>query len=270
MQVIVSIIKNLLNKIFKGSIFPVFNNELKGLRLIIDPLLPSLLLFRELDKESHYAYDIFIKPGNIIFDIGANIGLHTYYFARNFRNTKVYSFEPLSANVNYIKRIIGLNKLNNIQIIEKAVGAKSGTVYFDTHKNNHQGRITEVPSDLSVPITTLDDFINAYNIRPDFIKIDVEGAESKVLAGFKNMIASIYPIIIIELHTSEQCKLVADFLRPLDYSILRVNHIENWNKNKRFLKINNICKGGQAPDGFWGTIMGIPNIKFKSSDYSTA
>ncbi len=240
---------------------------MRGLRLKIDPVLPPLHFFREIEKENHHAYDTFIKPGNVIFDIGANIGLHSYYFARNFKNSYVYSFEPLRANANYIKEIISLNKLSNIKVIEKAVGAETGTIFFDTYKNNHQSRITTTPTDLSVEIITLDDFVKEEHIKPDFIKIDVEGAESEVLSGFKHLISSVNPVVIIELHTSQQSKLVADFFRPLDYTILRVTFIKNWDKHKRFMPIKNISKNEQAPDEFWGTILAVPNTKIESFNF---
>ena len=259
-----SIIKKLFYKIFSGVSLPIFNNQLKGLRLKISPLLPPLHLFREIERENHYAYDTFIKPGNIIFDIGANVGLHTYYFATKFRDTYVCSFEPLKANAEYIEGIISLNKLGNIKVIKKAVGAETGLVFFDTYKNNHQGKIAKAPSDLRVEIITLDDFIKHENIKPDFIKIDVEGAESEVLAGFVNLVNEVKPVIIIELHTNDQSKQVAEFFRRLDYKIFRATFIDNWKRNKRFLRIDNESKNGDTPSGFWGTVVAVPGSKVES------
>ena len=253
------ILKKAFYSVFKGVSFPAFNSQLKGMKLIVDPLMPNFHFWRDIEIEGHLVYDNFIKDGNVIFDIGGNVGLHSSYFARHFNNTRVVTFEPLPENAAYLRKLIALNKITNIQLVEKAVGTKTGTVYFDRDKNNHQGHISAEPSSLSVQVTTLDDFITGNNVYPNFIKIDVEGFEADVLDGYKNKIAGSYPFIIIEIHTMEQSKRVGDFFRPMPYSIYRLVEQKSWALYKPLLFIDNVSVNNQPPEGMWGVILAIPN-----------
>ena len=253
------ILKKAFYGVFKGVSFPAFNSQLKGMKLIVDPLMPNFHFWRDIEIEGHLVYDNFIKDGNVIFDIGGNVGLHSSYFAKHFNNTRVVTFEPLPENAAYLRKLISLNKIANIQLIEKAVGTKTGTVYFDRDKNNHQGHISAEPSNLSVQVTTLDEFISTNNISPNFIKIDVEGFEADVLDGFKNKIGDSLPFLIIEIHSMEQSKRVGDFFRQLPYTMYRVVEKKDWSSSKPLLFIDNVSINNQQPEGMWGVVLAIPN-----------
>jgi FkbM family methyltransferase len=254
-------LKPLFYKLFTGTVFPAWSKQLKGVKLIVHPLMPIFHFWKSVDKESHFVYDNFIAEGDIVFDVGGNVGIHSCYFAKKFKNTLVYSFEPLPENVEYFKKIIFVNKFSNIHLVETALGAETGKIYFDTSSNNHQGHITNQHTKLSVSITTLDDFIKDEKVYPNFIKIDVEGYESDVLTGFEGMIAKVSPSILIELHSSAQSKKVADFFRLLNYRIFRLEDHKTGDKNKTFTEISNTSTGSEAPSGFWGTILALPSTK---------
>ena len=253
------ILKKAFYNVFTGVAFPAISSQLKGMKLIVDPLMPNFLFWSNFEIEGHLVYDNFIKDGNVIFDIGGNVGTHSIYFARHFKNTRVFTFEPLPENAAYVRKLITLNKITNIQLEEKAVGTITGSVYFDRDKNNHQGHISSEPSNLSVQVTTLDDFIERNNVLPNFIKIDVEGFEADVLDGYKNKIAGSYPFIIIEIHTMEQSRRVGDFFRPMPYSIYRLVEQKSWALYKPLLYIDNVSVNNQPPAGMWGVILAIPN-----------
>lgn len=254
-----AVIKKIFYKLFTGKSFPAWNKQLRGIKLIVDPLMPNFHFWRDIEIEGHFVYDNFIKDGFTIFDVGGNVGLHSSYFARHFNNTKVFTFEPLPENAAYLRKLIALNKIGNIQLIEKAVGTTTGTVYFDRDKNNHQGHISSTPSNLSVQVTTLDDFISTNRVFPNFIKIDVEGFEADVLDGYKTQIAESYPFIIIEIHSVEQSKRVGDFFRSLPYSITRLIEKEEWSTKKPLLHINNTSVNDEPPEGLWGVVLAIPS-----------
>ena len=254
-----STIKKVFYQIFKGVAFPAWNSQLKGVKLIIDPMMPNFHFWRDVEIEGHFVYDNFIKDGNVIFDIGGNVGLHSAYFATKFRDTKVFTFEPLPENVTYLKKLITLNKLSNIQLIEKAVGGTSGTVYFDRDKNNHQGHITNQVSDLSVQVTSLDDFITKNNVLPNFIKIDVEGFEGDVLDGFHQKVADSNPFVIIEIHGTEQGRRVATFFRTRSYTMFRLTDRKEWDQYKQLVYLENESDNPEIPNQFWGVVLAIPD-----------
>ncbi len=254
--------KHIFYEIFKGISLPSISKQLKGVRLSVDPLMPAFHFWRDVDLESHFAYDTFIKEGDKIFDVGGNVGTHSIYFAKKFKNVTIYAFEPLPENAKYFRNIISINHFGNIHLFEKALGAETGKVFFDKSNNNHQGHISQEQSDLLVSIITLDDFITENKVYPSFIKIDVEGYEADVLSGFQKMIDQINPCILIELHNQQQSKKVADFLRLRSYRIFRLENHANWGKNKPFTEIENIPNQSEPPYGFWGTILILPLARY--------
>ncbi len=136
-----------------------------------------------------------IKSGDIVIDVGANIGYYTLIFAKLVGNTgKVIAFEPEPKNFELLKKNIAVNKLSNVILEQKIVSdnnkrtklflANSGIVghHINTTKNNQN--FIEVDS------ITLDDYLDKNNLtnKINFLKIDVEGAEMKVLEGAKTIL----------------------------------------------------------------------------------
>lgn len=259
-------VKKLVNRVLAGLVLPVQSPQLKGLRLRVDPLMPSNLFWNNVEEQVHNVYNVFIKKDFTVFDIGANVGLHSYYIARHFQKSFVYAFEPFPANASYIKDMIRINKISNITLVEKGIAQSSGQRYFNTSINNHQGHISDQPADLQVDVVSLDDFITQHALQPDFIKVDVEGAEAEVLDGFKNSIVWVCPTMIIEVHNIEQAKKVADFFRPLDYTLCKLVGDSNLKNSKPFLFIDN---PGQPlpPVNMNGQIVAVPNFRLSEVNH---
>ena len=136
-----------------------------------------------------------IKPGDIVIDVGANIGYYTLIFAQLVGNTgKVIAFEPETKNFEILKKNIAINNLSNVilekKIVSNAKGktklflANSGIVGHHTNPTIHNTNYIEVDS------ITLDDYLHENNLseKINFLKIDVEGAEIKVLDGAKTIL----------------------------------------------------------------------------------
>ena len=159
-------LKHALNFLLKGAVLPAISSQLRGVWLQVDPLLPSGLFWNNVEEEVHNAYKSLIKPGNIIFDIGANVGLHSYYISKKISNTTLFAFEPFPENSGYIKKIIALNNFKNITVIEKGIAITSGIRFFNSSKNNHEGHLSENSSHLKIEVTSLDDFIEEKRFCP--------------------------------------------------------------------------------------------------------
>lgn len=257
--------KKIILSLLNGRVLPVLGSQLKGLKLRINPLLAFTLFWKNTEPEKHFVYKLLIKDNDVIFDVGANTGMHSYFFSRSFKKAKVYAFEPLPANAGYIKDAISLNRITNIELVNAAVGAKTGEIYFNTASNNSQGFITEQESDLKVKLESLDNFIESRHVFPDFIKIDVEGAESQVLEGFKNSIEGVQPIMIIESHTPDNDRAISVFFQQQPYIIYRLAGIDECLKGKPFIPIKNLNATWPDIDGVWGNIVAIPESR--KNDY---
>ena len=135
-----------------------------------------------------------IETGNIVVDIGANIGLHTLNMARIVGNTgQVFAFEPDPSNFEILKKNVKINNYKNIILEQKAVGDKHGrvTLYQSDNPINHRifPQTEQAKSEIQVELTNLDNYFDSDMIdKINFIKIDVEGMEFGVLKGMKNIL----------------------------------------------------------------------------------
>jgi FkbM family methyltransferase len=147
-----------------------------------------------------------LQPGDIFFDIGANIGLFTLVAARRVGpGGRVFAFEPSQRETRYLQRNIELNHLTNVTIVECAVAERQGTTQFaiaadggtnSLKQNDHPQQ--QIQSWSSVNVTTLDTFISANEIqRVPLVKIDVEGGEVNVLNGARGLLSGNYPPVIV-------------------------------------------------------------------------
>lgn len=155
------------------------------------------------EKENLEYFGSLIKPGNIILDIGANIGIYSLMASVKTGNIgKVYSFEPADWAINRLKENIRLNKFENIEVIDKAISDISGISDFficddDAYNSIGNKPMREVREVKKVEITTIDDFLSSRSIsHVDIIKIDTEGADYLVLKGAKQLLSSSSPPII--------------------------------------------------------------------------
>lgn len=89
--------KKIILSLLNGRVLPVLGSQLKGLKLRINPLLAFTLFWKHTEPEKHFVYKLLIKDNDVIFDVGANTGMHSYFFSRSFKKAKVYAFEPLPA-----------------------------------------------------------------------------------------------------------------------------------------------------------------------------
>lgn len=134
-----------------------------------------------------------IKPDDIIYDIGANIGYYTILFSKLASgNGKVYAFEPEDKNFKLLKFNTKKNNCPNVINIEKGISNITGNARIYLHADNlgaHQiFKSSEKKKGSNIKLIRLDDFSENGNERIDFIKIDTEGAEFRVFEGMKSNI----------------------------------------------------------------------------------
>lgn len=146
--------------------------------------------------ETHYFNDT-IKPGDICFDVGGNIGFFSLVMAQAATNSPVHVFEPIALNASIVKANAELNAISNIVVNNVAVGAEEGEANFSVSVDSAYssmratGRIAEAQS-ITVPLITLDDYIERNKIpRVDIMKVDVEGAEDMVLVGGSKLLSDV-------------------------------------------------------------------------------
>lgn len=145
-----------------------------------------------------------IKKDDVVYDIGANVGLITSLVASHPKVHHVVSFEPNRDYVQLLEeRLERLNLSSRTTVFELALSDTDGTIEY--HQDLHSiGTIPSTNSDsIDVPQRRGDDIIKEADIpAPDVMKIDVDGSECKVLRGFEKTLKSDDPpIIFLEVHT---------------------------------------------------------------------
>ena len=147
-----------------------------------------------------------VQPGMTVLDIGGHIGYFTLLLAKYVgENGRVFAFEPLPENFELLQKNIRLNGLKRVEASQLAVFSKAGrmniTVADERHNSGESSLVHHVGSEqIQVEATTVDAFCEMRGIRPDFLKVDVEGAEYDVLMGAADTIRDSRPKLLIELH----------------------------------------------------------------------
>ena len=190
------------------------------------------MLYVHRSKNSEMAR--FARPGDTVFDIGANQGELTLYYARAVQPSgKVYAFEPSPTMFDNLARNLALNPAFNCQAEPLAVGSAPGRVEMRQPDGRNPGTATihndRVPYGgnwTTVDVVRLDDYVRARDIpQIDVIKIDVEGYEFEVCKGAEKIVSRWLPRLVMEMadallrmHGSSATQL-AGWLRERGYRI---------------------------------------------------
>lgn len=169
------------------------------------------------ERESQRVFLDHVKPTDVVFDIGANVGFFTLLAAKLAK--RVYAFEPLPRNLEYLRRHLAMNKIGNAEVLPLAVAASTGTARFAVAEHPAMGGLGR-GGDLEVETDTLDRLVTEGRIQnPDFMKIDVEGAEHDVLRGAATVLRETKPIIFLSAHGWQQHELCSALLAAAGYKI---------------------------------------------------
>jgi FkbM family methyltransferase len=143
-----------------------------------------------------------------VLDIGAHIGLVSMPLSQVIAaGGQVFAFEPSAANRATLMRHLSLNTIGNVEVVELLVGDKDvEDVALFEHAGvsgmNTRARVKSDDTYLETHHTqcALDTFCRTRGIRPDVIKVDVEGAEFAVLEGAREILAAAKPVMVISIH----------------------------------------------------------------------
>lgn len=184
----------------------------------------------------------------IVLDIGANLGVMSYYLAKDHSNREVLAFEPIPYNFQNLKKIAKKFNLNNLKIFQLALGDNNGTtemilpvinsvrlhglahVKHESIEDRNEGVVFQCP------IQKLDDFEELQNSSLNItgIKIDVENFEYFVLKGARNLLKKHMPVIYCELWDNENRLKTMQMLTDLGYKthILKENKLLLYNPHE--------------------------------------
>ena len=188
-----------------------------------------------------------LKPGMTFIDVGANIGYYTVIASKIVGNSgRIHCFEPEPQNCRILAKNILENKLSNVYLHNVALSDSTGIVVLHTDSKNFGAHslckaniFSNEGSELSVLATRLDDFVAANGIsKVDMIKLDVQGAEAKVIAGAMRTLITQKPMLFLELWPYGIQKMGDDpttMLQDLERMGYAIQVIEAYRTNKTIL-----------------------------------
>jgi FkbM family methyltransferase len=165
------------------------------------------------------------KPGDVVFDVGANFaGLTTVMSRMVGPRGVVCAFEASPRIVDKTQRNLVLSGCHNTQLFHQAVyhtSSETVKIYLGSHLNDSIYSEHGTGSTYEVKTIALDDFVRQTNLVPNLLKMDIEGAEFDALQGFVETLKTAKPHLILE--TQREDTRCLDFLRDLGYIAIDLN-----------------------------------------------
>jgi FkbM family methyltransferase len=154
-----------------------------------------------------------VHPGDVVFDVGANIGFFATLFSR-WAGTggRVFAVEPEPENLSLLRHNLEANRCDNVTVCDCAAGATRGVAHFSmdaaTGATGHLGRSatageiavgTGKVQVIETRVETIDHLVESRAAYPRVVKMDIEGGELSALEGAARTLSEHRPVVVSEL-----------------------------------------------------------------------
>lgn len=247
-------LKSAIKKTFfpDGAIRTIQWGPLRGKKFRVSPVTGMAPWYSGTERLHQRMFKKLLRSGDAAIDIGANRGAHTLYLSELVGpDGLIIALEPYPLAYKELEWHLRANNCFNVKPRPLAISDADGEASFLPSESPSQGALSSVLRNqpgqaISVHTGTLDSLVAELGVlHLKLVKIDVEGAESKVLFGAKRVLKDIKPHFVIDLHTPEQDVLVAETLVQFGYRLSRLG-------GPPILRTN---VGWPNPDGVWGSIL---------------
>ena len=199
----------MIDKIIKFNGHSIkFHDLISGEENLDQHILSGDLYNRDDHRLDHFFKSI--RPGDVLYDIGAYIG--TWSIPAAIAGMQVYSIEGFPDNFERAKK--NCEPYDNIKLFDVAVSNKKHII-----KTKFDDCTGLPPQEREIKYVVLDDFVKENNLPPpDFVKMDIEGMETLALHGMKNIIEKVRPTRLIGYHEGLDVKYEGfpGFVKPED------------------------------------------------------
>jgi len=168
-----------------------------------------------------------VRPGAVVYDIGAHLGLYSIVLARLAGpGGHVYCLEANPVCLYFLQANLALNRVGQCEILPVAILGERTTAEFTINYHNLLLGIakdspfaTKPGHRIGVPALDLDHLVADYDLRPpDLIKMDIEGAEVAAIRGMQGTIERHRPTLLFELHGQGAARTTLEAIRGAGYT----------------------------------------------------
>lgn len=229
----------------KSIPFPILSGALRGKKWIIGTgNIEYLLGTYELDKQR--LFQSHVRKSSVVYDVGAHLGFYTLLASHLVgERGQVVAFEPSPENLEHIRKHVQINNASNVSIVPAAVSDSTGTRLFSEGASSSTGKISETGK-LNVDSVSIDDLVFGGTIsKPDFIKMDIEGAELEALKGAHRTLSDHSPTLFLAIHGSDTGLECRKLLAKLGYGCLPIGtgSIVDASEIVATMRLIDICAG---------------------------
>jgi len=213
----------------------------------------ALSIFKIYEPNQTEVVKKYVHEGDTVIDIGAHVGYYTLLMAQLVgKNGKVYSFEPDPVNFQLLKKSVEINGFENVVLIQKAVSNITDKVKLflgndDSAINRiYDAKLGDTKESIDVESVTIDEYFKENDELVNFIKIDSEGSEVKIINGMKQFLSRNQELVMMTEFFPFLIKKSGDepnqYLKSLEkfgfslYNILDKNEKTNKINSENFLE----------------------------------
>jgi FkbM family methyltransferase len=211
--------KALASAIPKDLVVPILFGRLRGRKWIVGSsnLECALGVY---EREKTALFEKVVGAGSTVYDIGAHVGFYTVLSSQLVGSKGiVVAFEPFPDNMSYLQRHISMNLCENVTAFQIAVSDKNGVTGFSQGETSSMGRLS-TNGELLIKTCSIDALLAIRKILPpNFMKIDIEGAELLALEGAKSTLLKHRPTIFLATHGPSIQVACCNLLETLGYRI---------------------------------------------------
>jgi FkbM family methyltransferase len=196
--------------------------EMGRFRFRLDPrdqvIAKKLLLYNEFEKAEIELLCAMVGPGDVVLDVGANIGIHTVFLSDAVGPSgQVIAVEPDPDNLRLLRQNVSINSCINVRILDCAFGdCWADRELYQSHTNRGNlsliGDLANTGQSRTVPVRRGDEALAGLGVAPRLAKIDVEGYEYPVLKGLGNRKPSLIMMEFIPAYVERSGIDPMDFL----------------------------------------------------------
>lgn len=210
-----------------------------------------------------------LRPGDVVIEVGANIGSLTVGLAKAVGNSgRVIALEPQRVVFQILCANIALNSLTWVDTVHAAAGLRPGSVVIgepDYTRPGNFGGVEVGSGDVAagtgapVPLVTLDQMFMGQQLR--LIKVDVEGMEQDVLEGASRLLSDLRPMLYVENDRRERSAALIRTIQSFGYTcywhLPFLYNPDNWfgeseNLFTGTVSVNMLCLPSEAPSNITG------------------